>query len=61
LVILTLVERHLSLDDGQELPTRWENAALTEVDGAPPWRVRVMNCTAHLEPAAAANGDAGEI
>jgi probable phosphoglycerate mutase len=62
LVCGALAERHLSVRDGHELPGRWENAGLTEVDGTPPWTVRVMNCTAHLDAApGTAVGRAGEI
>ncbi len=48
LVCRVLAERHLQVPGSQSLPPRWENAALTEIDGAPPWTARVINCTAHL-------------
>lgn len=44
-----LVDRHLSLSPGQTLPLRWQNTSVTEVEAAPPWRVRRLNCAAHLD------------
>ncbi len=43
-----------TLDPGIAPPPRLGNTALTIVDAAPPHRVRLMNCTAHLQ------GDAAE-
>jgi 2,3-bisphosphoglycerate-dependent phosphoglycerate mutase len=48
LVCGALVERHLALAADMVAPTLWSNTALTEVDAAPPWTVRVLACTAHL-------------
>jgi probable phosphoglycerate mutase len=49
LVCRSLVARHLSLADGEVVPERWENSSLTIVDGRAPWRVRLLNCIAHLD------------
>ncbi len=49
LVCRSLAARHLVLADGEVVPERWENASLTIVDGPAPWRVRLLNCVAHLE------------
>ena len=57
LVCRSLAGRHLVLPDGQTAPERWENTAVTIVD--PPdasdvaWRVRRLNCIAHLDDLAA--------
>ena len=37
------------LDVGPAAPTHWHNASLTIVDASPPWAVRTLNCTAHLD------------
>jgi probable phosphoglycerate mutase len=49
LVCRSLAARHLRLPAGQDLPERWENTALTIVEGGAPWRVRLLNCVAHLD------------
>jgi probable phosphoglycerate mutase len=49
LVCRSLAERHLVLPDGETVPVRWENTSLTIVDHPAPWRVRLLNCVAHLE------------
>src|SRR6058998_534459 len=49
LVCRSLAARHLILADGEAVPERWENTSLTIVDGRAPWRVRLLNCVAHLE------------
>jgi probable phosphoglycerate mutase len=49
LVCRSLVGRHLALADGQTTPESWGNTALTIVEGPAPWRVRLLNCVAHLE------------
>ncbi len=57
LVCRSLAARHLILPDGEYVPERWENTALTIVDPpgswAAPWRVRLLNCIAHLDDLAA--------
>jgi probable phosphoglycerate mutase len=49
LVCRSLAERHLMLADGLLAPERWENTSLTIVDCPAPWRVRLLNCVAHLD------------
>jgi broad specificity phosphatase PhoE len=49
LVCRSLAERHLRMPDGQVAPERWENTSLTIVDCPAPWRVRLLNCVAHLD------------
>ena len=57
LVCRSLAARHLTLPEGAEVPERWENTALTIVDPSPApdavWRVRLLNCIAHLDDLAA--------
>ena len=57
LVCRSLAARHLTLPDGAEVPERWENTAVTIVDPSAPdvaaWRVRLLNCIAHLDDLAA--------
>jgi broad specificity phosphatase PhoE len=55
LVCRDLVDRHLEVPPGlapQSDPTRWSNTCITELEG-PPWRVRLLACTAHLSGEAA--------
>ena len=60
LVCRSLTARHLILPAGQEVPVRWENTALTVVDHPAPWRVRLLNCIAHLDdPATRPLSDSG--
>ena len=49
LVCRSLAARHLILADGDLVPERWENTSLTIVDWPAPWRVRLLNCVAHLD------------
>jgi broad specificity phosphatase PhoE len=49
LVCRSLAAHHLILPDGEIAPERWENTSLTIVDWPAPWRVRLLNCVAHLE------------
>jgi 2,3-bisphosphoglycerate-dependent phosphoglycerate mutase len=49
LVCRSLAARHLVLPEGREVPERWENTALTVIDHPAPWRVRLLNCIAHLD------------
>jgi broad specificity phosphatase PhoE len=48
LVCRSLAERHLTLPAGVAAPERWENTSLTIVEHPAPWRVRLLNCVAHL-------------
>jgi probable phosphoglycerate mutase len=58
LVCRSLAARHLILPDGEDVPERWENTALTIIDlptmPGGGWRVRRLNCVAHLADDAAA-------
>jgi len=49
LVCRSLAARHLTLADDAAVPERWENSSLTIVEGGAPWRVRLLNCIAHLD------------
>jgi len=49
LVCRSLAARHLILPDGQQPPQAWQNTALTVIDYPAPWRVRLLNCIAHLD------------
>ena len=49
LVCRSLAARHLILPEGRAVPERWENTALTVIDHPAPWRVRLLNCVAHLD------------
>ena len=49
LVCRSLAARQLVLADGAIVPERWENTSLTIIDCRAPWRVRLLNCVAHLD------------
>ena len=49
LVCRSLASRHLILPAGEVVPERWENTSLTIVEWPAPWRVRLLNCVAHLD------------
>ena len=49
LVCRSLAARHLLLPVGVEVPERWENTSVTIIDHPAPWRVRLLNCVAHLD------------
>ena len=49
LVCRSLATRHLTLPSGQVAPERWENTSVTIIDHPAPWRVRLLNCIAHLD------------
>ncbi|HXA94584.1 MAG TPA: histidine phosphatase family protein [Candidatus Dormibacteraeota bacterium] len=49
LVCRSLAARHLLLPAGVEVPERWENTSVTIIDHPAPWRVRLLNCVAHLD------------
>jgi probable phosphoglycerate mutase len=48
LVCHSFAVHHLRLSATMEVPERWGNTSLTVIDKAPPWEVRVLNCTSHL-------------
>ena len=53
LVCRSLAGRHLVLPDGQVVPERWDNTAVTIIHGPDgrdaSWEVRLLNCIAHLD------------
>jgi len=49
LVCRSLASRHLRLPEGVMVPERWENTSVTVIDWPAPWRVRLLNCVAHLD------------
>jgi probable phosphoglycerate mutase len=49
LVCLSLATRHLRLPEGAALARGFANASLSIVEDEPPFAVRLLNCTAHLE------------
>ena len=49
LVCRSLAARHVMLPEATIAPERWENTSVTIVDGPAPWRVRLLNCVAHLD------------
>jgi 2,3-bisphosphoglycerate-dependent phosphoglycerate mutase len=61
LVCRSLAGRHLVLPDGHAVPEHWENTSLTIVDGPAPWRVRLLNCAAHLDGLDAAAAPGGPV
>jgi probable phosphoglycerate mutase len=52
LVCHSLVSRHLALE-GEATAGGFGNTSVTVVEPEPPWRVRLLNCTAHLDAATA--------
>ncbi len=48
LVCHSLLSRRLELEPGVEAPPGFANTSVTVVEPGPPWRVRLLNCTAHL-------------
>ncbi len=61
LVCRSLAARHLILPLGEEVPLRWANASVTEVDGPAPWRVRLLNCAAHLDDLGGSSPEVGVV
>jgi probable phosphoglycerate mutase len=49
LVCHSFALHHLLLEPPFESPERWGNTSVTEVEHGSPWRVRVLNCTRHLD------------
>jgi len=47
LVCQAFLDRHAYCADRMSL--RWHNTSVTELDHAPPWTARLVNCIAHLE------------
>ncbi|HZP39357.1 MAG TPA: histidine phosphatase family protein [Methylomirabilota bacterium] len=61
LVCRSLAARHLLLPEGAVVPERWENTAVTIVDVPAPWRVRRLNCIAHLDGLATPPAESGTV
>jgi len=47
-VCRAIVANHARLEDGLEVPTRWGNTSLTEIESTSPWSVNRLNCVEHL-------------
>jgi probable phosphoglycerate mutase len=56
LVCHSLVSRRLELAEGVRAPAGFANTALTRIEPGPPWRVTLLNCTAHLAAAGEVTG-----
>ena len=51
LFLRVLVARHLPLTPEMPAPQRWDNTGVSIVDATPPYTVRLLACTEHLDPA----------
>lgn len=49
LVCHAILDRHASAAGAA--PLRWHNTSVTELEHAPPWTARIVNCVAHLDDA----------
>jgi broad specificity phosphatase PhoE len=56
LVCYALLHRHLRVPAGVALIDRFANASVSEIDAAPPYLLRSLNSTTHLEGDAADGG-----
>ena len=61
LVCRSLAARHLVLPESVVVPERWENTAVTVIDVPAPWRVRLLNCIAHLDGMAPPPAETGAV
>jgi len=61
LVCRSVTARHVVLPHGSAVPERWENTSLTVIEGPAPWRVRLLNCVAHLDGLAAEAAGTGPV
>jgi probable phosphoglycerate mutase len=61
LVCHSLVTRRLALPPDLAPPAGFANTSLTEIGAEPPWRVRRLNCTEHLEGPETAQGSRLEV
>jgi broad specificity phosphatase PhoE len=64
LVCHSLVARHLRLDSTvpqPSVPLRFDNTSVTEVESSPPWVVRRLNCTVHLNRDFEADADGAPV
>ena len=51
LVCHSLVSRRIDLAGAECAPGRFANTSVTVVEAAPPWRLLLLGCVAHLQPA----------
>jgi probable phosphoglycerate mutase len=49
LVCHSFALNHLLLEPPLVSPEQWGNTAVTEIERCAPWRVRLINCTRHLD------------
>lgn len=49
-VVHAIVARHVALTGDQRVPEKFSNTSLTVLDGAPPYRAQLIDCTSHLSP-----------
>jgi len=56
LVCFSLASRHLMLPPGADPRRGFANTSLTSIEGAPPFAVTLLACTAHLEPGVGSAG-----
>ncbi len=54
----SIIANHTHLEAGLEIPTRWGNTSLTEIESVSPWSIIKLNCTAHLGRSAESSGPA---
>ncbi len=52
LVCHSMALHHLTLEAPLQLPERWGNTSVTEIERSAPHRVTVLNCTSHLDAGA---------
>ena len=50
LVCHSLVSRRIELGGAESAPRGFANTSVTVVETAPPWRLRLLGCVAHLDP-----------
>jgi len=55
LVLYSLVLRHVKLAAEEEAVMGFANTSLTVVEAVRPWRVGLLNCSAHLDPSTASD------
>ncbi len=55
LVLYSLIDRHLVLSDDEEPTMGFANTSVTVVEARDPWRVELLNCSAHLDESTASD------
>jgi len=60
LVCHSLTLRHLELA-GEDAPLGFANTSLTLIEAGPPWRVQLLNCTAHLDAGPSDDANGGRV